>query len=90
MLRVYENLFQISYNNNLLILTPKEYEVLKILIKKSHKLISKDELNKEIWNNKITKSRVIDSCICRIRKKLKKLGHPGISVRFKRGYRLIN
>tara|TARA_B100000965_G_C19470552_1_gene703891 strand:- start:1 stop:273 length:273 start_codon:yes stop_codon:yes gene_type:complete len=89
MLKVYEDLYQISYNNNFLSLTPKEYDVLKILINKSHKLISKNELKKKIWSNKITNSRVVDSCICRIRKKLKELGHPGIYVKFKRGYRLI-
>ena len=69
MLKVYDDLYQISYNNSFLNLTPKEYDVLKILINKSHKLISKNELKKKIWSNKITNSRVIDSCICRIRKK---------------------
>ena len=49
----------------------------------SHKVISKSEITKLIWPEKVLKSRVVDSYISRIRK-LNKLGHPGIKVITKR------
>ena len=44
MLKIYEDLYEISFNDKTLELTPKEYELLKILIKESNKLLSKSEL----------------------------------------------
>tara|TARA_Y100001970_G_scaffold275355_1_gene376473 strand:- start:796 stop:1074 length:279 start_codon:yes stop_codon:yes gene_type:complete len=90
MLKIYEDLYEISFNDKTLDLTPKEYELLKILIKESNKLLSKSELRELLWPKKDLKSRVVDTYISRIRKKLKIFGHPGIMVQSKRGYRLIN
>jgi len=90
MLKIYEDLYEISFNDKTLELTPKEYELLKILIKESNKLLSKSELRELLWPKKDLKSRVVDTYISRVRKKLKIFGHPGIMVQSKRGYRLIN
>ena len=89
MLKISDEKFQISYNNAALDLTPKEYELLKIFINQSHKVLSKSELIELVWPNKLPKSRVVDTYVSRIRKKLKEFGHPGIMVQSKRGYRLI-
>ena len=89
MLKVKEEIYEISYNNEVIDLTPKEYELLKTLIYQSHKVISKSEITEQIWPNKTPKSRVVDTYVSRIRKKLKRFGHPGIMVQSKRGYRLI-
>jgi Response regulators consisting of a CheY-like receiver domain and a winged-helix DNA-binding domain len=43
MLKISEEKFQISYNDLALDLTPKEYELLKIFINQSHKVLSKSE-----------------------------------------------
>jgi len=67
-------------------LTPKEYDVLKLLIDNSYKVMSKTEIISEIWPVKKLNSRVVDTYISRIRKKLTNLGHPGIKVLNKRGY----
>ena len=80
MLKVKEEIYEISYNNEVIDLTPKEYELLKTLIYQSHKVLSKSEITEQIWPNKTPKSRVVDSYVSRIRKKLNKLGHPGIKV----------
>ena len=89
MLKVSEAKYEISYRDEVIDLTPKEYDLLKIFIHQSHKVISKSEITKLIWPEKVLKSRVDDSYVSRIRKKLNKLGHPGIKVITKRGYRLI-
>ena len=84
-----ELLFQITYDSKILRLKPKEYELLKILIKNSNRILSKSQLIEIIWPHLAKNSRVVDTNISRLRSKLKKLGHPGISVSSKRGYRLI-
>ena len=61
MLKISEEKFQISYNNLALDLTPKEYELLKIFINQSHKVLSKSELIELVWPNKLPKSRVVDT-----------------------------
>ena len=52
MLKISEEKFQISYNDLALDLTPKEYELLKIFINQSHKVLSKSELIELVWPNK--------------------------------------
>ena len=38
---------EISYNNEVIDLTPKEYELLKTLIYQSHKVLSKSEITEQ-------------------------------------------
>ena len=89
MLEIDENLFEISYENKVLKLCYKEYELLKLLIKNPNKILSRDEIIDNFWRDKQIKSRVVDTYICRIRGKLKKYGHPGILAVKKRGFRLL-
>ena len=84
-----ELLFQITYNNKILRLRPKEYDLLKILIENSHRILSKSQLIDIVWPHLPKNSRVVDTNVSRLRTKLKILGHPGIYVSSKRGYRLI-
>ena len=86
MLKINENQYQISFENKSLELTPKEYDVLKLLINNSFKVTSKSEIISELWSKVELNSRVVDTYISRIRKKLNNLGHPGIRVLTKRGY----
>ena len=79
----------VTYKNKLLNLCYKEYELLKLLINNSDKILSRDEIIDNFWNGKQFKSRIVDTYICRIRGKLKKFGHPGILAVKKRGFRLI-
>ena len=72
MLKVSEAKYEISYRDEVIDLTPKEYDLLKIFIHQSHKVISKSEITKLIWPEKVLKSRVVDSYVSRIRKKLNK------------------
>ena len=89
MLEIDENLFEISYENKVLKLCYKEYELLKLLINNPNKILSRDEIIDNFWRDKQIKSRVVDTYICRIRGKLKKYGHPGILAVKKRGFRLL-
>lgn len=89
MLEIDDNLFEISYENKVLKLCYKEYELLKLLINNPNKILSKDEIVDNFWRGKQIKSRVVDTYICRIRGKLKKYGHPGILAVKKRGFRLL-
>ena len=89
MLEIDDDLFEISYKNKVLNLCYKEYELLKLLINNSDKILSRDEIIDNFWNGKQFKSRIVDTYICRIRGKVKKFGHPGILAVKKRGFRLI-
>ena len=48
MLKVSEAKYEISYRDEVIDLTPKEYDLLKIFIHQSHKVISKSEITKLI------------------------------------------
>ncbi|MFL2803410.1 MAG: winged helix-turn-helix domain-containing protein [Dehalococcoidia bacterium] len=89
MLEVIDDLYQISYRDSVLNLRPKEYDLLKVLIENTDKVLSKSDLIRQIWPDKDVRSRVVDTNISRLRTKLKESGHPGILVVNKRGYRLI-
>jgi DNA-binding response OmpR family regulator len=89
MLEIDDDLFEITYKNKVLNLCYREYELLKLLINNSNKILSKDEIIHNFWDDKKIKSRIVDTYICRIRGKLKKYGHPGILAVKKRGFRLL-
>lgn len=87
-----QNTYKIDLNNNqvyendsILILTTKEYEVLKYFIKNKNKLISRDELHSIIWNYE-GNIRVVDDLIRRLRQKM-----PSLSLEtvYGKGYQLI-
>ena len=53
MFKVSEAKYEISYRDEVIDLTPKEYDLLKIFIYQSHKVISKSEITKLIWPEKV-------------------------------------
>ncbi|MDR0676147.1 MAG: response regulator transcription factor [Elusimicrobiota bacterium] len=61
----------ISLNNNMLILTPKEYKILALMISKQNIVIEKGLLMKEIWGDDYYGTfRTLDKHVENIRKKL--------------------
>jgi DNA-binding response OmpR family regulator len=85
-----ENLFEIEFNGKLLDLTPREYDLLAVLMQESQRVVGRTELLRKVWAESKPRIRVVDTYICRIRAKLQRAGHPGIGVARKRGYRLID
>ena len=88
-LSVNENLFEIEFKGSPLQLTPREYDLLAVLMKESQRVVGRAELLSRVWTEGKPLIRVVDTYICRLRAKLQDAGHPGISVARKRGYRLI-
>ena len=88
-LSVNENLFKIEFGGVPLDLTPREYDLLAVLMQESHRVVGRPELLRRVWVQGKPLLRVVDTYICRLRAKLQCAGHPGIGVARKRGYRLI-
>ncbi|MBN4064774.1 winged helix-turn-helix transcriptional regulator [Dehalococcoides mccartyi] len=84
-----ENLYEIKFNGRTLDLTPREYDLLTVLMQESQRVTGRAELLRKVWVDGKPLIRVVDTYICRLRAKLQDAGHPGISVARKRGYRLI-
>jgi DNA-binding response OmpR family regulator len=84
-----ENLFEIKFNGITLDLTPREYDLLVVLMQESQRVVGRAELLRRVWIQGNPLIRVVDTYICRLRAKLQGAGHPGIAVARKRGYRLI-
>lgn len=83
-----ENLFEINFNGKALDLTPREYDLLAVLMQESQRVVGRAELLRKVWSEGKPLVRVVDTYICRLRSKLQSAGHPGIAVARKRGYRL--
>ena len=84
-----ENLFKIEFSGVPLDLTPREYDLLAVLMQESHRVVGRAELLRRVWVQGKPLLRVVDTYICRLRAKLQRAGHPGIGVARKRGYRLV-
>ena len=87
-----DNENSISYNNNAVKLTAKEYQLASYFFNNQDRLISRDYLLETIWtkSSSIT-TRTVDTHISRLRKKLDLDGSTGwklVSV-YHKGYRLI-
>lgn len=84
-----QNLFEINFDGKPLDLTPREYDLLAVLMRESQRVVPRAELLRKVWGEGKPLIRVVDTYICRLRAKLQGAGHPGISIARKRGYRLI-
>ena len=84
-----QDLFQIEFQGKPLDLTPREYDLLAVLMQETQRVVGRAELLRRVWGEGKALVRVVDTYICRLRAKLQDAGHPGISVARKRGYRLI-
>jgi DNA-binding response OmpR family regulator len=86
-LKVIEETKTIEYNNESIILSRKEYQLLNYLLNNSGKVISRDILMKDVWGYEIVMdTRTVDVHIRRLRKNL-----PGIQIITRKcfGYMLI-
>lgn len=84
-----KNLFEIEFKGKPLDLTPREYDLLAVLMQESQRVVGRAELLRRVWVESKPLIRVVDTYVCRLRAKLQGAGHPGIGVARKRGYRLI-
>ena len=87
--RIDTQLFTASIENQSLGLTAREFDLLSLLLRESYRVISRDEIRRRVWNASSSGKRVVDTYICRVRKKLRAAGHPGIGTVRRRGYRLL-
>jgi two-component system response regulator Irr len=86
-LKVIEETKTIEYNNESIILSRKEYQLLNYLYNNSGKVISRDILMKDVWDYDIVlDTRTVDVHIRKLRKRL-----PGIQIITRKcfGYMLI-
>ena len=82
-------LFSASVGDESLDLTAREFDLLSLLLQESYRVLSRDEIRRRVWNASSSGKRVVDTYICRVRKKLRGAGHPGIGTVRRRGYRLL-
>ncbi|MFB1100469.1 response regulator transcription factor [Terribacillus sp. JSM ZJ617] len=72
-----EDSHELTYNNQYIQVTPKEFSLLGLLIKNKNKVFSRDHLLEIIWGNtSFTEYRTIDSHMRNIREKLRQADFP--------------
>ena len=79
----------VTYMDRSLRLAPREVALLSTLAESCDRVVSREELQQGIWQQRPGTLRAVDAYVYRLRSKLRKLGHPGISTVFRRGYRLL-
>lgn len=68
---------ELSFNNEEIILTPKEFEIVGLLLQNKKTVFSREKLIENIWGfNSNTEGRTVDSHIRNIRDKCRKVGFP--------------
>ncbi len=71
-LRINLDTFLVYVDDNKVDLTPKEFQILSYLAKNKGKVVSREDLQKHVWNTDIIiESRTIDMHILNLREKLK-------------------
>ena len=81
-------LFEVWYADERIALTATEYDLLDLLERKQDRVMSRSELLSGVWGEGAQGLRVVDTYVSRLRKKLRAIGHPGVTSVRKRGYRL--
>lgn len=71
-----------SYNGETLFFTNKEFLVLKLLLERPGRIVTKDEISKAVWGYAFDGTRNIDVTIHKIKAKIKNLG---VEILTKRG-----
>ncbi len=72
-----EDEFELSYNNKLIKLTPKEFTMLGYLMKKPNQVYTREQLIELIWGYESqTDGRTVDSHVRNIRDKIRQVGFP--------------
>ncbi|MDY4078219.1 MAG: response regulator transcription factor [Clostridium sp.] len=82
--------YKIKYNNKKIYMPPKEYELFYYLVTRINKVVTREKLLKEVWNEDIkSNSRTLDVHITRLREKLKDLNDLEIVTIWGKGYKFI-
>ncbi|MEH7093805.1 response regulator transcription factor [Neobacillus vireti] len=72
-----EDSFQVSYKQQPISVTPKEFSLLALLLKNKNKVFTREHLLTTIWGYAaLTEDRTIDSHVRNLRDKLRKAGFP--------------
>ena len=72
-----EDSFDVSYKNQHIPVTPKEFSLLALLLKNHNKVFTREHLLTTIWGYAApTEDRTIDSHVRNLREKLRKTGFP--------------
>ncbi|MCJ1907540.1 response regulator transcription factor [Planococcus ruber] len=72
-----EDRFELSYQNQSIKLTPKEFLMLGQLLKNPDKVFSRDQLIQLVWGfDSETEGRTIDSHVRNVREKIRQVGFP--------------
>jgi DNA-binding response OmpR family regulator len=88
-IRVHLAYHKVVCNGEDIQLTPKEYEVLTLLLKKEGRVLTREYLLEAIWGlSKDVSTRSVDMLVARLRKKLKKEGTRWIETVQGYGYRV--
>ena len=79
---------QVKINNDIVMLTYKEYELLMYLVENQHRVVSREELLDKIWDyNSEIETRTLDIHIRTLRQKLGAIGNEYINTIRSVGYR---
>lgn len=82
--------YKIKYNNKKICMPPKEYELFYYLVTRINKVVTREKLLKEVWNEDVkSSSRTLDVHITRLREKLKDLNDLEIVTIWGKGYKFI-
>ena len=82
--------YKIKYNNKKICMSPKEYELFYYLVTRIDKVVTREKLLKEVWNEDVkSSSRTLDVHITRLREKLKDLNDLEIITIWGKGYKFI-
>lgn len=89
-----ENRFELSYNHQLIRLTPKEFSMLGLLMKNPNQVFERGRLLELVWGfDSETEGRTVDSHVRNIREKVRQAGFP-VDEHFQTvwgiGYKWIN
>ena len=82
-------------NNQYVQLTEKEYDFLYYLLHNTDKLLDKEHLLKKLWKinaenkNQIKESRVVETLVSRIRKKLNKYNNAPKLLKINKSYKIL-
>lgn len=69
--------FRLSYKGQLIRLTPKEFELLGLLMREQNRVFSRESLLGQVWGwNTETEVRTVDSHVRNLREKIRQSGFP--------------
>lgn len=81
---------KIKYKNKKISMSPKEYELFYYLVTRINKVVTREKLLKEVWNEDLkSSSRTLDVHITRLREKLEDLNDLEIVTIWGKGYKFI-